>query len=293
METRVDMTKFVPLLLMIVLFVSGCTGTTPSTVPASTTTIVFTVPEELPSAKVGVPYSFSFATATNPAGGHPPYSFLLGSGVGFPPFGLTLNVNGTLSGTPTATGTRTFEVCVKDLSGNQACQMTSLIVEAAPAVWTGTFEIIGKEDQNSIGVNYVQEYHVVGDFSFTILSDDTIEGSGSAQGEYTSTSGDGDRYEAEASFTTSFSVTGYYYQGVESNFQFRDLSPSEFTLTGTTYWKSGEIDGPYTLSSYPIFYGFTFMAIGMQIADGATDEDTAVWGGMGEILRTVSLSKED
>ena len=287
------MTKFVLLLLMMVLFVSGCTGTTPDTAPASTTTIVFTVPEELPLANVGVPYSFSFAKATNPTGGNPPYSFLLGSGVGFPPFGLTLNVDGTLSGTPTAAGTRTFEVCVKDLSGNQACQMTSLTVEAAPAVWTGTFEIIGEEDQNSIGVNYVQEYHVVGDFSFTILNDDTIEGSGSAQGEYTSTSGDGDRYEAEASLTTSFSVTGYYYEDIESVIQFRDLSPSEFTLTGMTYWKSGEVDGPYELSTYPIFYGFTYMAIGIEIVDGATDEDTAVWGGIGEIRRTVSLSRED
>jgi hypothetical protein len=35
------------------------------------------------------------------------------------------------------------------------------------------------------------------------------------------------------------------------------------------------------------------MGIGMQIADGATDEDTLVWGGMGEICRTVSLSIED
>ncbi len=287
------MTKFVLLLFIIVLFVSGCTGTTPGTAPASTTTIVFTAPEELPSANVGGPYSFSFSTATNPTGGHPPYSFLLGSGVGFPPFGLTLNVDGTLSGTPTAAGTRTFEVCVKDLSGNQACQMTSLTVEAAPVVWTGTFEIIGEEDQNSIGVNYIQEYHVVGDFSFTILSDDTIEGSGSVQGEYTSTSGDGDRYEAEASFTTSFSVTGDYYEGIESGIQFRDLSPPEFTLTGMTYWKTGEVDGPYELSTYPIFYGFTFMAIGIEIVDGAMDEDTAVWGGIGEIRRIVSLSRED
>ncbi len=287
------MTKVITLLFMMVLFVSGCTGTTPDIAPASTTTIVFTVPEELPLANVGVPYSFSFAKATNPTGGNPPYTFLLGSGVGFPPFGLTLNVDGTLSGTPTAAGTRTFEVCVKDLSGNQACQMTSLTVEAAPAVWTGTFEIIGEEDQNSIGVNYVQEYHVVGDFSFTILSDDTIEGSGSAQGEYTSTSGDGDRYEAEASFTTSFSVTGYNYEDIESVIQFRDLSPPEFTLTGMTYWKSGEVNGPYELSTYPIFYGFTYTDIGIEIVDGATEEDTAVWGGIGEISRTVSLSRED
>ena len=287
------MTRFVPLLLMMVLFVSGCTGTTPDIAPASTTTIVFTVPEELPLANVGVPYSFSFAKATNPTGGNPPYTFLLGSGVGFPPFGLTLNVDGTLNCTPTAAGTRTFEVCVKDLSGNQACGTTSLTVEATPAVWTGTFEIIGEEDQTSIDVNYVQEYHVVGDFSFTILSDNTIKGSGSAQGEYTSTSGDGDRYEAEASFSTNFSVTGSYYEDIESVIQFGDLSPPEFTLTGMTYWKSGEVNGPYEMSTYPIFYGFTYMAIGIEIADGAVNEGTLVWGGIGEIHRTVSLSRED
>ena len=44
-------------------------------------------------------------------------------------------------------------------------------------------------------------------------------------------------------------------------------------MTGMTCWKSGEIDGLYPLSTYPIFYGFTFMTIGMEIANGATDED--------------------
>ena len=289
------MTKFVPLLLVAVLLVAGCTGRTPDEAPSSATTITFTVPEELPTATVGVPYSFSFATPTNPTGGHPPYSFVLGPGVGFAPFGLILDLNGLLHGTPTAAGTRTFEVCVKDLSGNQACGETSLTVEGAPEVWQGTFEIIGEEDQKSIGSNFVQEYHASGEFSFRVLSDDTIEGSGTAQGEYSSLeiSGADDRYEAEASFTTSFSVTGYYYQGAESTIQFTDLSPSEFTLTGTTYWKSGEVDGPYELSTYPIFYGFTYMAIGIEIVDGATDEDTAVWGGIGEIRRTVSLSMGD
>ena len=288
------MTKFAPLLLIAVLFIAGCTGGTPVIAPpSSTTSITFIIPEELPPATVSVPYSFSFATPTNPTGGNPPYSFVLGSGVGFSPFGLTLNLNGVLSGIPTAAGTRAFEVCVKDLGGTQACGTTSLIVKPEPEVWVGTFEIIGEEDQNSIDVNYAQEYHVSGEFSFTILSDDTIEGSGSAQGEYTSTSGDGDRYEAEASFTTSFSVTGYYYEGIESVIQFRDLSPSEFTLTGMTYWKSGEVDGPYELSTYPIFYGFTYRAIGIEIVDGVTDEDTAVWGGIGEIRRTVNLSRED
>jgi len=53
---------------------------------------------------------------------------MLGSGVGFPPFGLTLDVNGLLNGTPTAAGAREFEVCVKDISGNQACATTSLTI---------------------------------------------------------------------------------------------------------------------------------------------------------------------
>jgi hypothetical protein len=289
------MVKLVPLLLVSVLLVIGCAGGTSTEVSPSATTITFTVPDELPPATVGVPYEYSFATPTNPTGGNPPYSFVLGSGVGFVPFGLILDLNGSLHGTPTAAGTRVFEVCVKDLSGNQACGETSLTVEEAPEVWRGTFEIIGREGQSSVGSNFVQEYHASGEFSFRVLSDDTIEGSGTAEGEYSSseTSGSGDRYEAEASFTTSFSVTGYYYQGAESSIRFTDLSPSEFTLTGTTYWKSGEVNSGYTLSTYPIFYGFTSMGIGMQIADGATDEDTLVWGGMGEICRTVSLSIED
>ena len=289
------MTKFVPLLLVAVLLVVGCTGGTPAKAPASTKTITFTVPEELPPATVGVPYSFSFATPTNPMGGSPPYSFLLGSGMGFAPFGLILDLNGLLHGTPTAAGTRTFEVCVKDLGGNQGCGTTSLTIKPGAEVWTGTFEIVGKEDQKSIGVDYVQEYHVSGEFSFKILSDDTIEGKGTAQGEYTSlqTSGSGDRLEAEGSFTTSFSVRGYYYKGAESAIQFQNFLPAEFTLTGTTYWKSGGVDGPYPLSTYPIFYGFTFRAIGMEITDRATDEDTSVWGGMGKISRTVSLSREE
>ena len=72
---------------------------------------------------------------------------------------------------------------------------------------------------------------------------------------------------------------------------FKDLSPSEFTITTTIHWKRGETTS-YT-SSRPVFYGFTFRDIGMQVTDGATDEDTSVWGGMGEIRRTVSLSRED
>lgn len=97
----------------------------------------------LPDAVVGVPYNYSFCDpaptnvndlcgaledSNNPNGGNHPYHFTLGSGIGFQQFGLLLNLNGLLAGTPTTTGTRTFNVCAVDLSGNQECDNVTLTV---------------------------------------------------------------------------------------------------------------------------------------------------------------------
>ena len=113
--------------------------------------LVFTVPATLPPATVGVPYKYSFCVpepatptsacgpmppTTNPTGGSPPYHFQLGSGVGFPPMGISLGKDGQLTGTPTAAGTSTFQVCAIDLSANSVCQTVSLTVSAAV---TGTY----------------------------------------------------------------------------------------------------------------------------------------------------------
>lgn len=113
--------------------------------------LVFTAPATLPPATVGVPYKYSFCVpepatptsacgpmppATNPTGGSPPYHFQLGSGVGFPPMGISLGKDGQLTGTPTAAGTSTFQVCAIDLSANSVCQTVSLTVSAAV---TGTY----------------------------------------------------------------------------------------------------------------------------------------------------------
>jgi len=109
-------------------------------------------PGSLPPATVGFVYTYSFCkpdlartsdlcgpftATTNPTGGQPPYHFVLDSGVGFPPFGISLNLNGLLTGTPTAEGTRTFRVCAVDLAGAQTCQTTSLTV-SPPLTFTAT-----------------------------------------------------------------------------------------------------------------------------------------------------------
>ena len=77
------------------------------------------------------PLKYDFAPKLIPlleTGSSAPYSFYLGSGVGFPPMGLKLDINGVLKGTPTGTGTSRFQVCVKDVGGRSACKTYSMTV---------------------------------------------------------------------------------------------------------------------------------------------------------------------
>jgi hypothetical protein len=140
--------------------------------------IAFTVPNFLPAATVGVPYGYSFANGTNPSGGHPPYTFYLGTGVGFPPFGLVLDLNGLLSGTPSIEGSRTFQVCAKDLDGNQSCGMTQLTVNPAPTneVFQGTFSGLFGNSSSSTGCQW--SYSFSGTMTLTLVQNDdgTING---------------------------------------------------------------------------------------------------------------------
>lgn len=101
----------------------------------------FTVSQTTFAAQVGEHFQHSFcepaltnssdlctAAATNPRYGLPPYSFSLESGVGFPPLGLTLNLNGLLEGTPTAAGSRTFGICATDTGGFSVCREVTVNV---------------------------------------------------------------------------------------------------------------------------------------------------------------------
>lgn len=92
---------------------------------------IYEFPED---AIVGVPWSYDFAPELIPllppesTGG--PYTFYLGSGVGFHPMNLSLGIDGILSGTPTGKGSK-FEVCVKDVGGRSACRIYQLDVSPA------------------------------------------------------------------------------------------------------------------------------------------------------------------
>ncbi len=89
-----------------------------------------------PDATVDVPSSYEFSELISflgPESGANPaiYTFYLGSGVGFPPMGLVLGIDGVLKGTPTAKGTSKFQVCVKDVGGRSTCRTYSLTVNPA------------------------------------------------------------------------------------------------------------------------------------------------------------------
>ena len=71
---------------------------------------VTTAPGALPDAIIGISYSFTFQSN----GGSTPINWTLAAGQ--LPAGLTLNPNGTLSGTPRATGSFTFTVQAADAS---------------------------------------------------------------------------------------------------------------------------------------------------------------------------------
>jgi hypothetical protein len=132
---RVSSLSFL-IVLAVILFISGCVSQNEGNV------ISIKIPE-LEDAIVGVPYNYSFATGMDPSGGSPPYTYYLGSGVGFPPMGLVMDLNGLLSGTPQTEGVSEFQVCVKDMGGNQACKMVSLTVKPASeltSIYEGTYK---------------------------------------------------------------------------------------------------------------------------------------------------------
>ena len=89
---------------------------------------------ELPPAELNTPY----VATLEAVGGTPPYTWSIASG-SLPP-GLSLSSDGTITGTPTATGTFTFSLEVVDSLGASARVTQSLVVTVetnVPGYWLG------------------------------------------------------------------------------------------------------------------------------------------------------------
>jgi hypothetical protein len=120
-----------------------------------------------------------FPQTTNPTGGSPPYHFQLGSGVGFPPIGMSVGKDGLLTGTPASPGTYTFSVCAVDLSASSVCQTVTLVVTApatptpAPCAgtayagtWTATLNYGRIPNPASTSGGFMDSPNVSGTFTF-------------------------------------------------------------------------------------------------------------------------------
>ena len=106
--------------------------------PAASTLAITAL--SLPSATAGSSYSQPAATAT---GGSPPYHYQLDTlANGGPPLGMSIDLNGNLTGTPSSTYTTTrafnFGVCVVDLVATTKCTQALVTVNPAAPIANGS-----------------------------------------------------------------------------------------------------------------------------------------------------------
>lgn len=85
--------------------------------------VTITTPSPLPSGMVSVQYPTQVLSAT---GGFAPYTFKLSDNQ--LPAGLTLSSNGTISGTPAATGTSRFTIVATDVTGQTGSATLSITI---------------------------------------------------------------------------------------------------------------------------------------------------------------------
>jgi hypothetical protein len=109
--------------------------------PAEGATMVITN-STLPKGTVGISYKAQLA-ATN---GQPPYTWSLAPNSNSLPFGLSLNTNGLVSGTPTTWQTNNFIVQVVDANSSQTNKAFSITINPRPVIFppgrtNGTLQI--------------------------------------------------------------------------------------------------------------------------------------------------------
>ncbi len=115
----------------------------------------------LGNGEVGLAYSQTISAS----GGTTPYTFTVSSGT--LPTGLSLSSGGVLSGTPTAGGSSTFTVQVKDANNVTATQSYTVAISAAPSISTASLA------SGEVGASYSQTISASGGatpYTFTVSS---------------------------------------------------------------------------------------------------------------------------
>lgn len=102
---------------------NGNTAVETVTFTIATQPVTITTPSPLPSGMVSVQYPTQVLSAT---GGFAPYTFKLSDNQ--LPAGLTLSSNGTISGTPTATGTSRLTIVATDVTGQTGSATLSITI---------------------------------------------------------------------------------------------------------------------------------------------------------------------
>lgn len=112
---------------------------TDSALPPASVNVTFTITTYIPAPIIAmipavcaalVPCNVLVATAT---GGTPSYQFVSSQFAGgLPPLGMSVDINGRLTGTPRQQGIFTFGVCAVDTVAQQSCQTTTVTVTAPP-----------------------------------------------------------------------------------------------------------------------------------------------------------------
>lgn len=239
-------------------------------------------PAVLPGGTVGSSYAYSLQAL----GGTTPYTWTIT--VGSAPPGLSLKLNGGLTGVPTAAGPFTFTVQVLDSAGHQATEQVSVTVAPALSITTNTLP------GGTVGASYSQALTATGGtppYAWSVAIGALPEGLGlSAAGSITGT------LSAAGSF--AFTVQVLDSLSVSAVKQFQITVASGLSITTAAALPNASINVSYSQTlaaaggTTPYTWAVTSGALpaGLTLSAGGAISGTPTAGGTYHFTATVTDS---
>lgn len=207
-------------------------------------TLNFTTVNPMPQATVGVSYSNTMIASIS--GGSSPYYYQSDTFAnGAPPFGMIVDLNGNLTGTPTDSGQYTFGVCATDLSGQITSPCPTTTITVAPSA--------GQLSLSLVSVSCVSGQQNMDAFSYTVSVSGPVgtwvEDAGYNPGGFpvyetncggwaagsnssSCTRGSSDPNSTTAVFSSG-AATGIWYESPIANYPFSGLANATASPTAT------------------------------------------------------------